>query len=305
MASVADLLTDRHRLKRQLTIARLAAAIAVAACAVLVFAEFGGWRMGQHVARIDLSGVLSSDPRRDEAIDRILKDQSARALIVVIDSPGGTVVAAETIYSQLRTASARMPVVAVMQDVATSAAYYAALGSDRIFARAGTVTGSIGVILQTADVTPLLERIGIKPEIIKSSDLKAQPNPFEPLTSAGREATKAVVLDIYKSFMAVVAERRELSAGQAAEVADGRIFTGRQALAAGLIDQLGGETEARAWLSEAKGVDIRLPVKRITSEGLDERITGTVGRAVRTLLTSDPVQLDGLSAIWHATAAVE
>lgn len=299
MAIDTDFLIDRRRLKRQLTTWRLAAVLLAVAAGFLLGAHLLDWRISSYVARLNIHGVIASDPDRDQALAGIVDNDRVKALIVVIDSPGGTVVGGESLYARFRSVARQKPVVVVMGDVATSAAYMAALGSDRIIAREGTVTGSVGVILQTADVTGLLERIGVKPETIKSTALKAQPNPFEAFTPEAREATRKVVLDIYQSFLDLVRERRQLALGQLAAVADGRIFTGRQALANGLIDEIGGEEEARAWLGAAKRIDPDLPTRDLNIERAEERLSDIVGAIAEKVLTSERVRLDGLVSLWH------
>lgn len=300
MAIDTDFLLDRWRLKRQLTFWRLAAVGLFMAAAIAIIGRSAIWPVGAHVARIEIDGVIESDRDRDAAFVRLAEDSQAKALIVFIDSPGGTVVGGESLYSNLRTIAKHKPVVAVMGDVATSAAYMAALGSDRIFAREGTVTGSIGVILQTADVTGLLDRIGIKPETIKSSSLKAQPNPFETFTPEAREATRKVVLDIYEGFVKLVQERRGLSRDQLTRIADGRVFSGGQALANGLIDELGGTEEARAWLQSAYNIDPDLPLRSIEIETPEDRLADVVGGLFKKLVFYERLNLDGMVSLWQA-----
>jgi protease IV len=300
MAIDTDFLLDRWRLKRQLTFWRLAAVGLFMAAAIAIIGRSAIWPVGAHVARIEIDGVIESDRDRDAAFVRLAEDSQAKALIVFIDSPGGTVVGGESLYSNLRTIAKHKPVVAVMGDVATSAAYMAALGSDRIFAREGTVTGSIGVILQTADVTGLLDRIGIKPETIKSSSLKAQPNPFETFTPEAREATRKVVLDIYEGFVKLVQERRGLSRDQLTRIADGRVFSGGQALANGLIDELGGTEEARAWLRSAHNIDPDLPLRSIEIETPEDRLADVVGGLFKKLVFYERLNLDGMVSLWQA-----
>lgn len=295
-----DFLLDRRRLKRQLTFWRLAAVGLFLAAALAIIGRTILWPVGAHVARIEIDGVIDSDRDRDAAFVRIGEDSQAKALIVVIDSPGGTVVGGETLYSSLRSVAKHKPVVAVMGNVATSAAYMAALGSDRIFARDGTVTGSIGVILQTADVTGLLDRVGIKPETIKSSPLKAQPNPFETFTPDAREATRKVVLDIYESFVKLVQERRGLTRDQLMRIADGRVFSGSQALANGLIDEVGGAEEARAWLKATHNIDPDLPMRTVDIESPEDRLTDVVGGALKKLVFYERLNLDGVVSLWQA-----
>ena len=299
MSLDADRLLDRRRLKRRLTFWRIAAVIAVVALAVGMAGRFRGVVSGAYVARLAVEGIIVVDAARNAALDGVAADGNAKALIVYINSPGGSVVGGESLYRNLRAIAAVKPVVAVMGDLATSAGYMTALGADRIFAQAGSVTGSIGVIMQSADMTGLLDKLGIKPEIVKSAPLKAQPNPFEPFTPPAREAIRQVVLDIFGLFVDMVAERRAMPRERVLKLADGRVFTGRQAKAEGLIDDVGSEVEARRWLGEVKGVAETLPVRAVEiarDEGLwRDLLDSAVGKAV----FSERLRLDGLISVWH------
>ena len=297
-----EAIVNRRRLKRQLSAWRLIAiALAVGVVGAAV-GRTGLWDFEGHVARLTLDGLIVDDPARNRAIAEAGRNAAVAALIVSIDSPGGTVVGGEALFRQLREVAAKKPVVAVMGEVAASGGYMVALAADQIFAREGTITGSIGVILQSADVTGLLDKLGVKAEAIKSAPLKAVPSPFEPLTEEARRATKQLVDDMFDMFVDMVAERRELPRPRALELADGRVYTGRQAKAAGLIDAIGGEAEAREWLA-GKGVRTRLPVRELRIEREDDLWRGMVRGAVA-LLTgktylSERLILDGLIAVWH------
>lgn len=299
MAIDTDFLVDRRRLKQHLTFWRIAAIVLLVVAVIAGFSPYARLRPHDHVARLAIEGVITDDRERDEALARLADDDHVKALIVLIDSPGGTVVGGETLYSRLREIAKHKPVAAVMGNVATSAAYMAAIGTDRIFAREGTLTGSIGVILQTADMTGLLEHLGIKPETIKSSPLKAQPNPFETFTPEAREATRLVVADIYNSFVALVRERRALKPDQVAKLTDGRVFSGRQAADNGLVDQLGGEVDARAWLAATRGIDADLPVVDVKIEGTEEQLRDLLGSVFGKALLSERLSLDGVVSLWH------
>ncbi len=299
MASVeADLLADRRRLKRRLRLWQVLGLAALIGLALLGGDGFGLRGDRPHIARLTVSGVIVDDIDRAEALSRLAEDDNVKALIVRIDSPGGTVVGGEDLYKQLRAVAEDKPVAAVMREIATSAAYMVALGSDRIVAREGSITGSIGVIVQTTDITELLESIGVKPEAIKSSPLKAQPNPLEPLTPEAREAVQALITDIYDMFVALVAERRGLTPEKARGLADGRVFTGRRALDLGLIDALGGETEARQWLIDAHDLD---PDLEIRSVAIDSRrsLTGWFLETWGKMIVPERLRVDGLVAVWH------
>lgn len=303
MSLSADAMVDRRKLKRRLGLWRIVAIIAVAALVLFFLAPaqyYGqGLVRGPHVARITVEGVITEDSAREAALARIANDDTAQALIVYINSPGGTVVGGETLFRNLRKVAERKPVVAVMGTLATSGGYMAALGADRIYARSGTVTGSIGVILQSADITGLLEKLGVQPELIKSDPLKAVPNPMEPLTEEGRAATRAVVMDMYRFFLDMVIERRGMPEARARDLADGRIYTGRQAVDNGLVDALGGESEARDWLATARDVPGGIPTRTITIHDPAEDMLGLVGRIAGKTLFSERLTLDGLVSVWH------
>jgi protease-4 len=295
----SDAYVDRRRLKRGLLFWRLAALAATVAAVVVGFARFDGYPLTDHVARFEIEGLILQDTKRDELLAQVADDPRIKALIVRIDSPGGTFVGGEALYRSLRRVAEMKPVVAVMEGVATSGGYMAALAADHIFARRGTITGSIGVIFQTADITGLLDKIGVKPETFKSGPLKAQPNPFEAVSPAVREATQGVVREMFGMFVDMVAERRSLERSQVAAFADGRIFSGRRAQELGLVDSLGGEPEARDWLAASRAVPTSLPVRKIAlkreREFIRDLFDDTVGKA----FFSERLRLDGAIAVWH------
>jgi protease-4 len=299
MALATDYLIDRRRLKRRLTAWQLGAIAAVVAVALVAYGRFDGFASRAHVARLTVTGIIADDAERDQALEALKEDGRVKALVVRIDSPGGTVVGGEALYRRLYEIGGRIPVVAVMGELGTSAAYMTALAGERIFAREGTLTGSIGVIMQTADITGLLDKLGIQPESVKSGPLKAQPNPLEPFTPAARAATEAVVADIYQMFVSLVAERRKMSDEVATKLADGRVYTGRQALANGLIDAIGGESEARQWLQDSKKVSADLPIRDVASADTAEQVSRWLQGAAGKALFPETLNLDGLVSVWH------
>lgn len=299
MALDADAIIDRRRLKRRLTLWRLVAVAAVAAAVLAAVGRFGVNPFAPYVARLTVDGIIFDDSRRDELLTSLANDDRVKAVLVVVDSPGGTVTGGEILYARLREIAEHKPVVAVMGGTATSAGYMTAIAADRIFARAATITGSIGVILQTADVTELLGKIGIKPETFKSGPLKAQPNPMEKTTPEARKATQDLVAEMHAMFVDMVASRRALPREKVLELADGRVFSGRRAADLGLVDALGGETEARSWLAENREIPEDLPTKTVEvrrdREWLKDLAEGAVGKA----LFSERLRLDGLISVWH------
>jgi protease-4 len=294
-----DAYVDRRRLKRGLLFWRLAALAAAVAAVAAGWARFDGYPLADYVARFDVDGLILQDQKRDELLANVAGDTRIKAVIVRIDSPGGTFVGGETLYRSLRRVAEAKPVVAVMDGLATSGGYMAALAADHIVAGRGTITGSIGVIFQTADITGLLDKIGVKPETFKSGPHKAQPNPFEPISPAVREATQGVVREMFGMFVDMVAERRNLDRTRVAAIADGRIFSGRQARELGLVDALGDEAAARDWLADSRSVAKSLPVRKVAlkreSDLFRNLFEDTVGKA----LFSERLSLDGAIAVWH------
>ncbi|MGY8991227.1 MAG: signal peptide peptidase SppA [Rhodospirillales bacterium] len=299
MSLDTDQIIDRRRLKRRLTFWRIAAVVAV--IAVIVVAVGRGDSLGgrDYIARLAVQGVIFDNADRHELLAALSKDKNVKALIIRINSPGGTVVGGEALFHSVRKFSKKKPVVAVMGETATSAAYMVAIAADQIFAHAGSITGSIGVLMQTADVTKLLEKIGIKPEAVKSGPLKAQPNPMEPFSGKARSAIQLVITDLYDMFVDMVRERRSLTVEKAKKLADGRVFTGRQALKNGLLDALGGEAEARQWLTKTHKIDPKLPVEDVGVHRLSETWRELVGELVGKILFSERLRLDGPISVWH------
>ena len=296
----ADLLLDRRRLKRRLSLWRMLAVLAAAGLAFAAFTLLRGDRMGllpggAHVARLNVAGFIGDDRKVLDALDRARRDPLVRAVIVAIDSPGGSVSGGEALHASLTRLAAAKPVVAVMAGTAASAGYMAALPASRIFAREATVTGSIGVILQSFDASELLGRLGVRVESLASGVFKDQPSPFRPLTEEGREQLRRVVTDLHEQFVAMVATGRNLPPERARALADGRIFTGREAVGLGLVDAIGGEPEARAWLAETHSVPASLPVRDIQTRGLTERTFG----AVLSTLIGDLLVVDRVRALWQ------
>jgi protease-4 len=295
----ADWLIDRRRLKWRLSAWRALAIVGLVAAVAIAAGRLADPGRGDHVARLNVAGVIVENRALEKAIEAFVEDDSAKALILRINSPGGTVVGGESLYRALRAAGETKPVVAVLGTVATSAAYMVALAADHVVAREGTITGSIGVILQTADASGLLTKLGVKADAIKSAPLKGVPSPLEPLTPAGRAAAQAVVDDMYAMFVDLVAERRDLDRKEALALGDGRIFSGRQAYAAKLVDSLGGEDRAMAWLADTRDLDPALPVRDLTVPRAIESWLDNIGGIVGKTFFSEPLTLDGLISVWH------
>lgn len=314
MASKADDMIDRRRLRRKLSFWR-GAAILVAAAAVIAAATWmfrDTTTATNHIAKIRIEGTITDNRELQRRIQRIADSRSVQGVIVAISSPGGTTTGGEAIFEALRKLSEQKPMVAEVGTLAASAGYMIATASDHIVARQSSIVGSIGVLVQFPDVTQLMENIGVRYEAVKSSPLKAEPSPFTPTTDEEREMLRALVLDSYDWFVDLVTDRRDLSRQQVLQLADGSIFTGRQALENGLVDALGGEDVAKAWLVE-QGLSADLEVvewRERSSERGFFPIPGIGMLAAWALgfddmdqmmarLGADRIFLDGLVSVWQ------
>jgi protease IV len=306
MSLETDLLIDRRRLKRRLLFWRSFAVLAVVV-AVLVAIRGEGLPFGKaHLARLAVTGIITDDRKLAEAVTKLAENDSVKALIVRINSPGGSVAGGEGLHDAIATVAQKKPVVAVMGGTAASAGYMIAVPATRIFAREGTLTGSIGVLLETAEFSGLLKTLGIQAEAITSGPLKDQPSFSRPLTTEGRDVLHTLVMDMYDQFVGMVAAGRHIDAARVRQLADGRAYTGRQALQLGLIDAIGGEQDARLWLAATKGVSADLPVEDVSTTGFAGRtLSSSLGWSLESIwksLFSQGVILDGAQAIWQRSA---
>jgi len=264
MSLDADAIVDRRRMRRKLTFWRVSAlVIALLAVIGTAFVFVPGSRLmpqGAYIARIQVQGLIRGNQGRVEALARLGKSR-ARAVIVHIDSPGGTTAGSEQLYGALRELQSKKPMVVVVDGLAASGAYIAALSAEHIVAQETSLVGSIGVLFQYPNFTDVLKTIGIKVEEVKSSPLKAAPNGFEPTSPEARAAIEAVVLDSYAWFKGLVKDRRKMDDQLLAQVSDGRVFTGRQAVGLKLVDGLGNEKAALDWLEKEKKVPASTPVR--------------------------------------------
>ncbi|MBR0654101.1 signal peptide peptidase SppA [Plastoroseomonas arctica] len=299
----ADLLTDRRRIKRRLSFWRALAIVAVlGAIAVASLSGRGlmaGARGGEHVARLTVAGTIGDDRRVIEAIDRAARDTNVRALILEINSPGGSMSGGEALHGAIARFAETKPVIATMGGLAASAGYMIAMPAHRVLAREATITGSIGVILQSFNVVELMSRLGVQPEVIASGPLKDQPSPFRALSPEGRAAMERLIGELHGQFIRMVATGRHMDEARVRELADGRVVTGREAVGLGLVDAIGGEREARAWLAAERQVPDSLPIRAIETRSRTERwFQSTIGFVVKSLF-SEWLGVDGPRAIWQ------
>lgn len=249
-------IADRRQLRRKLGFWRLVSIALVLLAGVGVYLYSGAGRMGgfsqPHIARVTVSGIIQDDRELLERLNTIAETDAVKALVVTISSPGGTTYGGEVLFKAIRKVAAKKPVVSDVRTLAASAGYMIALAGDRIVAGDSSITGSIGVIFQYPQFKDLMDKIGVSLEEIKSAPLKAEPSPFHPPSEEAKAVIRAMIDDSFNWFVDLVADRRKMPRDEALKLADGRIFTGRQALKLKLIDELGGDDEIRAYLDGRK-----------------------------------------------------
>lgn len=309
---------DRRRLRRHVSFWRMAAVVAaLLALGALILSSdtIKSLTEKDYVARVSITGTISEDRKQLEMLDKIAEDDKAKALIVFVNSPGGTSTGGEALYQALRKVADKKPVVAQFGTVAASAGYIVGLATDHIVARGNSITGSVGVIAQWPEFADVLEKVGVKVNEVRSGELKALPSPFHPVEEKGRAVTQDMVDDSFKWFLGLVKDRRGIDTATVPGLEKGRIFTGRQALNHKLVDAIGGTDEVRQWLEEKHKIDKELKVvdkkpesdsklslfgasRSSIREVAAEIVTGAAdalsgGEASRVL------RLDGLVSVWH------
>ncbi len=312
MANDIEHYLERGKINRSLLRWRVFGALALVAALAWFFARPDDPKSHEaHIARLNIDGMITGDDATLKLIRDIAESEEAKALIVRIDSPGGTTAGSEAIYEELRKLGKDKPIVAVMDTVAASGGYITALAADHIVARGNTITGSIGVIFSYPEVSKLLDTIGVKMEEIKSGELKAEPNPYKPASEKARAVSMAMVQDSFTWFVGLVSERRKMNDARARVLSDGRVYTGRQARTEGLIDEIGGEEQAIAWLEKEKKLEVKLPVYAwrkpaplsLTPFGVTagwlSRALGIEATITETSMAVEKAKLDGLLVLWH------
>jgi protease-4 len=308
-------IADRRQLRRKLTFWRVTVVL------LLVVGLFALYRFAftpplqsarPHIARVNITGLIQDDTELLERLQKIADSDSAKGLIVSISSPGGTTYGGERIFKAIRAVAEKKPVVSDVRTLAASAGYMIATAADTIVAGDTSITGSIGVIFQYPQVGPLLDKLGVSLQEIKSSPMKAEPSPFHEPPEESKTMIRNMIMDSYGWFVDLVADRRKLPREDVLKLADGSIFTGRQALAVKLIDTLGGEKEIRAYFDSRK-VAKDLPIVEWTAPsqrsplsflsiagiakvlGYDQFLPFNVPHQ----LGADKLFLDGLVSVWQ------
>jgi protease-4 len=326
MSLEIDHIVDRRRLRRKLTFWRVAAvliAIAGVGSAALMALRSNtslNQPLTPQISRVTVKGLIIGDKERTEALDNLARSRNTRAVIVHIDSPGGTTTGSEELHQALRRVAAQKPTVVVVDGLAASGGYMAAMAADHIIAQNSSLVGSIGVLFQYPNVADLLSKVGVSYETIKSSPLKASPNGLEPTTPEARAAIEALVSDSFAWFKDMVRDRRQLDSAELDKVADGRVFTGRQAIALKLADEIGREQEAIDWLAKTNKIDPKTPVRdwqlhrsysqlsllhlalARTLDGLGLTALTREFEISGALQAAEKLNLDGLLMLWHPAA---
>ncbi|WP_445502018.1 signal peptide peptidase SppA [Microvirga sp. G4-2] len=318
MSIDAEAIADRRRLRRKLSFWRIAgfsgliAAVAAIGYAAADRMGYGG--VQQQIARISVDGLITGNQQRmADLMQRVADSNLVSGVVISVNSPGGTTTGSEELYRNIRRLSEKKPVVTFVDGTAASGGYITAIASDYIVARETSLVGSIGVLFQYPDLSGLLNTVGVKVEEVKSSPLKAEPSPFKPTSPEARAALQHVVGDTYDWFKNLVRERRRLNEGELAAASTGQVFNGRQGLPMKLVDKVGGERDAVAWLEQERKVPKDLPIRdwkprsdrdislfAMAATAVDLLGFEKVAEALRrTEAHAGIAQLDGLLVVWQ------
>ena len=225
---------------------------------VLLFSRLGGkksaFALGDKIGIVEINGVIMSSQQIIDQLIAYREDRGVKAIVLRIDSPGGAVPPSQEIYQEVMKTRKEKKVVASLGGVAASGGYYIACGADAIIANPGTLTGSIGVIMQFSNFEGLMKLIGVKSYTFKSGKHKDLGSPFREPTPADQEIVMGVIESVYDQFVEVVAEGRNMDVDTVRKLADGRIFSGRQAMEHGLVDQMGNLQDAIAMAAKMSGI---------------------------------------------------
>ncbi len=312
MSFDADAITDRRRLKRRLFFWRFGAIVALVLLALAILGVSGFHRA--QIARVEITGIITDDRDMQVLLKKLGDDGAVKAVILAIDSPGGTTTGAEALYTSVRQLAAKKPVVATLGTVAASGGYIAALSADHIVARGNTLTGSIGVLFEWPQFAGLMEKLGVEMLSVKSAPLKAEPEPYHKPSPEALAVTHDLVTSSYDWFLSLVAERRKLDAATARKLGDGRVYTGWQAVQNKLVDEIGGDDQAVQWLARTRNIPANIPVQDwaperpgdgygvFTSHAMGEVLADGIEALAGKTLQTKRLTLDGLTSVWHPDA---
>lgn len=256
-----------------------------------------------HIARIEIKGVITGDEDTLKLIRKVQFSPQVKAVIVAIDSPGGTVTGSEILFEALRDLNKAKPMTTLIETVCASGGYIAAIASDHIIARQTSIVGSIGVIFQFPNLSKLMETVGVKVEEIKSAPLKAAPNGLDAPTQEAKQAVEALVKESFTWFKDMVKIRRNMDDAQVATVSDGRVFLGKQAITLKLIDAIGGDDQALDYFKGKNIMDLKIVKheKSIKSKGfIKDILSGYLPNNIleNNSFINNSFTNSGLMAVW-------
>ena len=253
----SDKILEKRTLSKQLFIWRVVAIVMIAAIFFLIYSKTKNFKNRPYIASISIFGEIFENHIREKKLAELAEDPRIKAVMIHISSPGGTSYGGESLYNSILDIKRKKPVVVVMGTLATSAAYMAALGSDHIIARNSTITASIGAIFMSPEFSELAKKLGVNFIVLKKGKLKADPLPFNgPINKEAKQMINSLLDNQYNMFFEMIVKHRKISKNKLAVIADGRIVTGSQAFEYGLIDQIGAEKEAYAWLA-SKSINVK------------------------------------------------
>lgn len=318
MGSETELVLERRSLRRRLSLWRNLAILSVSAAIGFLLIgreETSVLLAGNHIARVTIEGTITEWREQLELLNKIKENNKVSGLLVFINSPGGTTSGGEALFEQIRLVAQKKPVVAQFGTVAASAGYIVGLAADHIVSRGNTITGSIGVIVQWPEVSELLEKLGVKMNEVKSGELKASPSPFLPADEASKAVLKEMIDDGYQWFSNLVETRRGIKLSDVPGLEKGRVFSGREALKYKLVDEIGGQEQAKLWLEDKGGIKKGLNIIDWKPEhgenwglfsairGLMSWLTGVnvgdIRKIFSDLTLGQTSGLDGLISVWQ------
>lgn len=255
---------------------------------------------GDRIAVIEVDGVINDDEAFLRDVRRLRRDGSVKGWVVSINSPGGVVAPSQSIYQTLGRIRSEdgVPVVASIGGVGASGGYYVALGADSILALPGSITGSIGVIMEYPNVQELMDKVGVRMEVLKAGEQKDLGSPFRTMGPEDRAVLNAMITDVHDQFIEAVASGRGMSEEAVRELADGRVLSGRQALEAGLVDRLGNLDDAISLAGEMAGLGAHPRLLRPPEPERNWLLDAMLGESTARAIQRLAARVDGSLGSW-------
>lgn len=289
-------------------------AFAILLCSIVIIGAVNVSKSGiaesDYIAEIAIDGMIIDASDKAEKIRNLVDDDAIKAVIVAINSPGGTTYDSEILYDSLRVVAQKKPVVTYMKNVAASGGYIVALSGEKIYAAKNTITGSIGVLMQVPNAKKLMDNIGVSMLEVKSSPIKGEPNYFSDTPAAAIDNLKSMIDDTDMWFSNLVKERRTgIKPENFANLTNGSVYTGSQAVQNKLVDAIGGQAEVKAYLIQSHKFDKAIKVKPVSivseaDEPLVERMLnsmmGYFSKKIQNILPASRNNVDGLLSLWHS-----